>query len=157
MNILPYRLGVGAMLINGSGLVFVGQRLDSSSDAWQMPQGGVDKGEAPDNAVFRELEEETGVATHLVTLIARSATTHDYDLPDHLVSKMWGGRYGGQRQHWYLLRFNGTDQDVNIATKHPEFRAWQWVEPHALPDLIVPFKRDMYQQLVTEFAPLIAL
>ena len=154
---LPYRSGVGAMLVNRSGLVFVGQRLDSSSEAWQMPQGGVDKGEAPDDAVFRELEEETGVSAQHATLIARSGTTHDYDLPTHLVPKMWGGCYRGQRQHWYLLRFTGTDSDINIATKHAEFGAWQWVEPHRLPDLIVPFKRDLYTQLINEFAPLIPL
>lgn len=150
---LPFRPCVGAMLVNPAGLVFVGQRLDSGSDAWQMPQGGVDPGEDPDVAVFRELGEEIGIAPHHASLIRRSAGHFDYDLPDHLMGKMWGGRYRGQRQRWYLLRFEGQDSDVNIATSHPEFRAWQWVEPVRLVDLIVPFKRQLYADVVAEFLP----
>jgi putative (di)nucleoside polyphosphate hydrolase len=150
---LPYRPCVGAMLVNGDGLVFVGQRLDTSSDAWQMPQGGVDPGEDPDVAIFRELNEEIGIAEHHASLIRRSAGQYDYDLPDHLLGKMWGGRYRGQRQRWYLMRFEGQDSDVNIRTKHPEFKAWQWVEPLRLVDLIVPFKRQLYREVVTEFLP----
>lgn len=153
MSDLPYRPGVGAMLVNADGLVFVGQRIDSTLDAWQMPQGGVDEGEAPDAAVLRELEEETGVVPSLVDLVASCATPYDYDLPPELIKTVWKGRFRGQRQHWYLLRFLGTDADVNIATEHPEFNEWQWVEPDALVDLIVPFKRDLYAAIVAEFGP----
>ena len=149
---LPYRPCVGAMLINGDGHVLVGQRLDSSADAWQMPQGGIDPGEDPDTAVFRELGEEIGIEPHHAAIIMRSAGLYDYDLPDHLLGKMWGGKYRGQRQQWYLMRFVGQDSDVNIATKHPEFRAWQWVQPHRLVDLIVPFKRELYRAVVEEFS-----
>ena len=153
MSDLPYRPGVGAMLVNSDGLVFVGQRIDSTLDAWQMPQGGVDPGEAPDNAVLRELEEETGIVPALVEIVACGATPYDYDLPADLIKTVWKGRYRGQRQHWYLLRFLGTDKDVNIATAHPEFNQWQWVAPETLVDLIVPFKRDLYAAIVDEFAP----
>lgn len=153
MSSLPYRPGVGAMLVNPAGLVFVGQRIDSRLDAWQMPQGGVDKGEDPDEAVLRELEEETGIAPRLVRHAARCATPYDYDLPDELIPTVWGGRYRGQRQHWYLLHFLGRDEDVNIATEHPEFNAWKWAEPEELVELIVPFKRDLYAAIVAEFLP----
>lgn len=153
MSDLPYRPGVGAMLVNADGLVFVGQRIDSSLDAWQMPQGGVDDGEEPGAAVLRELEEETGIAASLVEIVASGAAPYDYDLPTDLISTVWKGRFRGQRQHWYLLRFLGADADVNIATEHPEFNQWQWVEPDALVDLIVPFKRDLYAAIVTEFEP----
>jgi putative (di)nucleoside polyphosphate hydrolase len=152
---LPYRPCAGVMLVNADGLVFVGQRLDSSSDAWQMPQGGIDDGEDAQSAAIRELGEEAGIAPALAAIIAASAREHFYDLPPHLLGKMWGGRYRGQRQHWYLARFLGRDSDINIATEHPEFRAWRWAEIDTLPDLIVPFKRQLYTDLVAEFAPLL--
>lgn len=148
---LPYRPCAGVMLVNAANLVFVGQRLDSSSEAWQMPQGGIDKGETPRDAALRELGEEAGIAPDLADIIATSATEHYYDLPPQLMGKMWGGRYRGQRQHWYLARFLGQDSDINIETQHPEFRAWRWAELEVLPDLIVPFKRDLYRALVAEF------
>ena len=153
MTDLPYRPGVGAMLVNADGLVFVGQRYDSSVEAWQMPQGGVDPGEESDAAVLRELEEETGVVPTLVEIVACSATPYDYDLPPELIGQLWKGKYRGQRQDWYLLRFLGTDADVNIATEHPEFKQWRWIAPGDLVDLIVPFKRDLYAAIVAEFAP----
>ena len=149
---LSYRPGVGAMLVNRAGLVFVGQRIDSRLDAWQMPQGGVDPGEDPDAAVLRELEEETGIAPALVRIIAKAPQPFDYDLPPELISTVWRGKYRGQRQHWYLLAFDGSDSDVNIATEHPEFMAWQWVAPDELVTRIVPFKRDLYAAIVAEFA-----
>ena len=141
------------MLINPEAKVFVGQRLDSSADAWQMPQGGIDPGESAEDAAIRELGEETGVGPHLVDIVARSAGEHLYDLPPHLMGKMWGGRYRGQRQTWFLMRFRGTDDDVNIATSHQEFRAWRWVGPDQLESLIVPFKKELYRNVVAEFAP----
>lgn len=153
---LPYRPCAGVMLVNAANLVFVGQRLDSSSEAWQMPQGGIDKGEHPRDAALRELGEEAGIMPHLADIIATSTTEHHYDLPPQLMGKMWGGRYRGQRQHWFLARFLGSDTDINIETDHPEFRAWRWTELESLPDLIVPFKRDLYCALIAEFGPLLA-
>lgn len=152
---LPYRPCAGVMLANRDGRVFVGQRLDSSSEAWQMPQGGIDPGENAEDAAIRELGEETGVHGGLVEIIARSKAEHFYDLPDHLMGKMWGGKYRGQRQYWFLMRFMGDDGDIDIATKHQEFRAWRWAELDDLEKLIVPFKRQLYRAIVEEFRPLV--
>lgn len=152
-NTLPYRSCAGIMLLNAEGMVFVGQRLDSQLDAWQMPQGGIDEGEEAEAAAYRELGEETGIAPHLAELIARSAGEHLYDLPPHMLGKIWKGRYRGQRQIWFLMRFLGTDSDINIATAHEEFRAWRWAAPEQLVDLIVPFKRELYANVIAEFAP----
>ena len=152
---LPYRPCAGVMLANRAGLVFVGQRLDSSADAWQMPQGGIDPGEAAEEAAIRELGEETGIHGGLVEIIARSRTEHFYDLPDYLMGRMWDGKYRGQRQHWFLMRFMGEDSDVNIATAHQEFRSWRWAELDELEALIVPFKRQLYRAVVEEFRSLV--
>ncbi|GGB59704.1 RNA pyrophosphohydrolase [Blastomonas aquatica] len=152
---LPYRPCAGIMLVNNDGKVFVGQRLDSSADAWQMPQGGIDPGEEPEQAAYRELGEETGIAPHLVEVIARSREEHMYDLPADLMGKMWGGKYRGQRQFWFLMRFMGTDADINIETDHQEFRTWRWTSAETLEGLIVPFKRRLYRAVVEEFRPLI--
>ena len=147
-----YRRGVGVMLLNRDGKVFVGRRIDNTDEAWQMPQGGIDKGEKPWATAKRELEEETGIPPHLVERIAECPERLKYDLPRELQGKLWGGKWKGQLQDWYLARFNGEDSDVNIATKHPEFNAWRWVDPEHLPDMIVPFKRDLYRRLLREFA-----
>lgn len=148
-----YRRGVGVMLLNAADKVFVGARIDNSDEAWQMPQGGIDKGEHdPWMTALRELEEETGIAPHLVERIATCPERLKYDLPNDLRGKLWGGKWKGQDQDWYLARFLGRDSDINIATRHPEFREWKWIEPARLPDLIVPFKRDLYRQLLREFA-----
>ncbi|MES2137563.1 MAG: RNA pyrophosphohydrolase [Pseudomonadota bacterium] len=148
-----YRRGVGVMLLNREGKVFVGARIDNSDDAWQMPQGGIDDADDdPWATALRELEEETGIAPELVERIAACPERLKYDLPEDLRDKLWGGKWKGQDQDWYLARFLGGDGDVNIATDHPEFREWRWVEPEHLPELIVPFKRELYRRLLREFA-----
>ncbi|NBU83918.1 MAG: RNA pyrophosphohydrolase [Sphingomonadaceae bacterium] len=153
---LPYRPCAGIMLKNPQGLIFVGQRLDGSgvsSEAWQMPQGGVDDGEDPETAALRELGEETGLAPNHVDIITRSAGEHLYDLPPDLLGRIWKGQYRGQRQIWFLMNFLGRDEDVNIATAHQEFRDWRWAHVDELVDLIVPFKRELYSNVLKEFAP----
>jgi putative (di)nucleoside polyphosphate hydrolase len=152
---LPYRHCVGIMLVNMDGKVFVGQRLDNKVEAWQMPQGGIDEGEEPRVAAIRELAEETGIGPDHVEIIATAREEHFYDLPADLVSKVWGGKYRGQRQIWYLARFTGTDGDINIQTSHPEFAAWKWASPETLPDMIVPFKKKLYRDVLQEFHDLI--
>ena len=147
-----YRRGVGVMLLNREGKVFVGARIDNTDEAWQMPQGGIDKGEEPWATALRELEEETGIPPHLVERVATCPERLKYDLPDALRGKLWKGKYVGQDQDWYLARFLGSDSDVNIHTKHPEFRQWKWVQPRQIPELIVPFKRDLYRRLLSEVA-----
>lgn len=150
---LPYRPCAGIMLRNADGRVFVGQRLDSTTEAWQMPQGGIDDGEDAEVAALRELGEEAGVSPDLVAIIARTAGEHLYDLPPELIGRIWGGKYRGQRQHWFLMSFLGTDSDIDIETEHQEFRSWRWAYPHELVDLIVPFKRELYANVLSEFSP----
>ncbi|MDX2073338.1 MAG: RNA pyrophosphohydrolase [Alphaproteobacteria bacterium] len=140
------------MLINRDGLVFAAKRIDTLAEAWQMPQGGIDEGEDPRAAAMRELEEEIG--TNKAEIVAESKTWLSYDLPEHLVGQLWGGKYRGQQQKWFAMRFLGTDGDINIATKHPEFSEWKWTPRETLPDLIVPFKRALYQSVVSEFSSL---
>ena len=152
MSTLSYRPAAGIMLLNADGKVWVGQRLDSTLDAWQMPQGGLDPGEEPREGALRELEEETGIPPHLVEILARASRTLDYDLPPELLGTLWKGRYRGQRQTWFLARFLGRDEDVNLATPHAEFRKWKWAEPRDLPGMIVPFKRQLYRDVLAEFA-----
>lgn len=153
---LPYRPCAGVMIVNGDGKVFVGQRIDSTLEAWQMPQGGIDPGEDAETAVIREVGEETGIDPSLIEIVARAPEELFYDLPPELIGKIWKGRYRGQRQTWFLVRFTGTDADVNIETEHPEFKAWRWAEPADLPLLIVPFKRKLYEDVLAAFQPALA-
>ncbi len=148
---LPYRPCVGIMLANPRGHIFVGQRMDRDTDAWQMPQGGVDPGEKTLDAAIRELWEETGVTEKLVALEAESRELIPYDLPHEIVPKIWKGKYRGQEQKWFLFRFHGTDDQINIATAHPEFSQWKWMPKDQLVDNIVPFKREVYQRVLAEF------
>lgn len=152
-NPADYRPAVGIMLINADAQVWVGQRLDSRYEAWQMPQGGIDDGEDVERAALRELGEETGISASLVKIIAHTDHELYYDLPPELKTQLWKGRYLGQRQTWFLMRFLGSDADVNIETHYPEFGAWKWVAPAVLPDIIVPFKRALYEEAVAYFAP----
>lgn len=145
----PYRRGVGIALFNAVGKVFVAQRIDNPGPAWQMPQGGIDKDEAPLDAAWRELQEETGVRS--AKLLAESQGWLRYDLPPDLVTQLWKGKYRGQEQKWYAFRFTGKESEIDIAGEHPEFSAWKWVEFHRVPELIVPFKRTLYQEIVKEF------
>ncbi len=149
---LPYRPCVGVMLLNGSGKVFVGQRLDTTLEAWQMPQGGIDPGEQPLETALRELGEETGIRPEHVSLIAEAPQEFRYDLPPELIGKVWKGRYRGQIQRWFLFRFLGSDNDIRIDTQHPEFRAWKWADPADLPTIIVPFKRTLYREVLGAFS-----
>lgn len=149
---LPYRPCVGLMMINSDGKIFVGQRNDRYTEAWQMPQGGVDKGEAARDAAVRELWEETGVTADLVEIIAETDGWLPYDLPHDIVPKIWKGRYRGQEQKWFLLRFTGRDDQINIETDHPEFTRWKWQTPDQLTAEIVPFKREVYERVVAAFA-----
>ncbi len=153
---LPYRSCVGVMLVNRQGKVFVGQRIDTKTAAWQMPQGGVDAGESPQAAAIRELGEETGVTADLIRVEADTGDWLTYDLPHDLVPRLWKGRFRGQRQMWFLMRFLGNDDQIEIETDHPEFSDWRWIEPSELAANIVPFKRQIYETVVSAFADRLA-
>lgn len=153
---LPYRRGVGVMLANAEGKVFAGKRIDTPGEAWQMPQGGIDPGEEPEEAALRELTEETGIAPELVRIEARTPEWLRYDLPPDLVPRLWGGRFRGQEQLWFLMRFLGDDDQIDIATEHPEFSAWRWMPVEDLAPSIVPFKRALYERVLAELGPRLA-
>ena len=147
----PYRPCAGVVLINRAGQVFAGQRADMDVPAWQMPQGGVDKGEEPEAAARRELLEETGVAPDHVTLIAQTADWLPYDFPSEIAGKRWGGKYRGQKQMWFLMRLDAPDEVIDLTYKDVEFSDWRWMDPAALLDAIVEFKRPIYQAVLSEF------
>jgi putative (di)nucleoside polyphosphate hydrolase len=153
---LPYRPCAGIMMIDRRGMVFVGQRLDTAIEAWQMPQGGIDPGEDAQTAALRELCEETGVTPDKVELIAEAPGEFTYDLPADLIGKAWKGKWRGQRQRWFLYRFLGVDADIAIDTPHPEFGAWRWIEPRELPAVIIPFKKLLYEKVLAALAPHLA-
>lgn len=153
---LPYRPCVGVVLIDARGLVFAGQRIDSPSPAWQMPQGGIDEGEKPKEAAYRELWEETGVTRELVEFVGKTHGWVTYDLPPELLGKVWGGKYRGQKQKWFLFRFKGTDRDIRIATDHAEFSTWRWILADEMVESIVPFKRSVYEEVIRSFRAYLA-
>lgn len=146
---LPYRLGVGLMLLNDKGEVFVGRRIDQTVESWQMPQGGLDKGETAEQAALRELKEEVG--TDKAEILGVLPGDFKYDLPDHLIGVALHGKYRGQKQTWFVLRFTGKDSDVDLTSFEPEFAEWRWAKVEELLDLIVPFKRPIYSQIVAAF------
>ncbi len=152
---LPYRPCVGVLLFNARRLVFVGQRIDMVQEAWQMPQGGIDRGEDPRDTALRELEEETGVTPDKVEILAETREWLRYDLPPYLVNRVWRGRYRGQEQKWFAARFLGTDADVDIDTAHPEFSDWRWSPVGELAANAVPFKRALYEAVIAEFRPVL--
>lgn len=153
---LPYRPCVGVTLINRDGRIFAGRRIDSEAPAWQMPQGGIDAGERPRAAALRELVEETGVRPDRVEVLAKTDGWLTYDLPPELLGRVWGGKYRGQTQKWYLMRFLGEDAEIDIDRGHREFSEWRWIGADEMLAAIVPFKRDIYRLVVDRFRPWLA-
>ena len=149
INSLPYRLGVGLVIINNQSEIFTGRRLDNTK-AWQMPQGGIDKNEIPLEAAYREMYEESGIIKSKVTLLKQSKTWYRYDLPQEIQSKFWGGKFRGQSQKWFLFKFLGTDIDINIETNDQEFSDWKWSKKNEMLDSIVPFKKSLYQSVLND-------
>lgn len=149
---LPYRPCAGILLTNKSGQIFVGERIDMPG-AWQMPQGGIDDGETNDEAALRELGEEIGLQPKHVEVLGCTQGWITYDLPVHLLGKVWGGRYRGQKQKWFLMRLTSSDTAINIATEHPEFARWKWTDRESLLAQIVPFKRAVYEEVLKELYP----
>lgn len=152
MNNHQFRLGVGIILYNQDKQVFVGQRIDTAEEAWQMPQGGIDEGEDIEAAAYRELYEETGISKEKVGQVFSHESWFTYMLPTELAEKLWDGKYIGQKQKWFAMEFKGSDADINLnASQHPEFNSWKWVSLHQVPDLIIPFKKELYKNIVKEF------
>ena len=149
---LPLRIGVGIVLLNHQNKVFVGKRIDNPQNFWQMPQGGVDENEDFLQAAKRELKEETGIKS--VKLIKEINDWLEYDLPKYLIYKIWNGKYRGQSQKWFIMKFIGKDEEINIKTKNPEFLEWKWVESFKLPNIVVNFKIDIYTRLEKELKSL---
>jgi putative (di)nucleoside polyphosphate hydrolase len=145
---LPYRKGVGMMVFNDDKKIFVGKRIDNQK-AWQMPQGGVNENEDCFSAARRELYEETGIQS--IRVIEKSKEKYTYDLPEYLLGKIWKGKYKGQRQRWFLIKFLGPDSEINLNQKCPEFNEWKWVDIDELPKIIVPFKKKLYLSIIKEF------
>jgi putative (di)nucleoside polyphosphate hydrolase len=152
-SLLPYRLGVGMMILNNKKQIFVGKRIDAKIEAWQMPQGGIDIGETPSRAALREMEEEIGSNQGII--IAESKNWYSYDLPKFLIPRLWNGNYRGQKQRWFLIKFTDDDSRININTSQPEFEDWRWVDVDEMLSIIIPFKRKLYEAVMQEFKPLI--
>ena len=153
INQRPYRPCVGLMIFNNYGQIFSGQRLDNPSNAWQMPQGGIDDGENPIDAAFRELEEETSIRS--ASFIAEYPEWINYDVPKNLADNLWDGKFRGQTQKWLLIHFVGEDSEINVNTENPEFKDWVWMDPHELSKKAIYFKKNVYQKLNKVFIPLI--
>ena len=151
---LPLRIGVGIVLLNSENNIFVGRRIDNPKNSWQMPQGGVDQNEIFLQAAKRELEEETGIKS--VKLIKELDGWFEYNLPKNLMGKLWNGKFRGQKQKWFILKFTGTDDEINLKTSHPEFIEWKWVSPDTLPNIIVDFKKNLYKKLLLKIQPFIS-
>ena len=145
---LPLRIGVGAIVLNNENKIFVGKRLDNPIDKWQMPQGGVDKGENFITAMKRELKEETSIQN--IKILKQIDKWFEYELPKNLLGIIWKGKFRGQKQKWFIVRFTGKENEINLKTKHPEFIEWKWIEIDELTKVIVDFKRDVYNKLVLE-------
>lgn len=153
-NRLPYRPGVGLMIVNKDLKVFVGKRIDSRNESWQMPQGGIDPGEPFYDAVKREMFEEIG--TNNGDILAETKEWYKYDIPMYLVPKLWDGKYRGQQQKWFLIEYKGTDEDINLSVNdHPEFMEWKWSKMEELSEIVVPFKKDLYINVIAEFIDII--
>ena len=145
---LPMRTGVGIIVLNNNNQVFVGKRKDNPGDKWQMPQGGVDKGEDFITAMRRELIEETSIKN--IKILKEIQNMYQYELPDNLVGIIWKGKFRGQRQKWFITKFLGKDDEINLDTQHPEFIDWKWIDPKDLPEVIVDFKKELYLNLLKE-------
>ena len=150
---LPFRHGVGMMILNKQGHIFVGKRVESKFEAWQMPQGGILTGETPSKAVFREMKEEIGCDCG--NIIAETKKWYSYNIPGFLINKLWAGQYKGQKQKWFLVEFTGSDGDISVDTEMPEFREWRWVSKEEILDIIVPFKKRLYMAVIKEFEHLL--
>ena len=151
MDFKDYRRGVGMVIINHERKIFIGQRFDKDRSAWQMPQGGIDNNETPEETCIRELAEETGIVSNY-KILDKTKNWYSYDLPNNLQKKLWRGKYKGQVQQWFILNFFGDDAEINIKTKHPEFKNWKWAYKEELMKLIVPFKKELYEKTFIEFA-----
>ena len=149
----PYRSCVGLMVFNKDGNVFCGQRLDNKAEAWQLPQGGIDEGELPIEAGFRELREETSIIN--VEFVSEYPEWLNYDIPLPLADNLWEGKYRGQTQRWLLFYFSGKDEEININTSHPEFKNWLWLSPKLLPERAISFKKDVYKKINKIFIPML--
>ena len=152
---LKYRKNVGMVLINAQGHIFAGKRIDNNTGAWQMPQGGIDEGETPETAAFRELTEETGINPSNARLLSSTAGWLSYDIPFELIPQLWNGQFRGQKQKWFAFEFLGKDSDINIATEEPEFSEWAWKSKNDLLSSIVPFKVEVYQKVFLELGHLV--
>ena len=152
-NSLPLRVGVGAIVINKEKKIFVGKRKDHPNNKWQMPQGGVNNGEDLLSALKRELEEETSIKS--IKILKELDDWTEYELPNYLLGKIWRGKYRGQKQKWFILKFTGSDNEINLKTGNPEFIEWKWVNPESLPKIIVDFKKKLYEKLLLKIRPFI--